>query len=94
MIEEKKTRKCLKCRKEKNEFEFCPTQSKFFPGHRSLICTNCLEQMVRADNLGEVDRLCRYLDIPFDLNKWTQLYSTHGEHTLTAYFNTLLDEHY
>lgn len=50
--------------------------------------------MVRADNLGEVDRLCRYLDIPFDLNKWTQLYSTHGEHTLTAYFNTLLDEHY
>jgi len=50
--------------------------------------------MVPQDNLGEVDRLCRYLDVPFDLNKWTQLYKVHGEHTLTAYFNMLLDDHY
>ena len=50
--------------------------------------------MVQQDNLGEVDRLCRYLDVPFDLNKWTQLYAVHGEHTLTAYFNLLLDDHY
>lgn len=44
--------------------------------------------------MGEVDRLCRWLDVPFDLNKWTQLYSIHKDHTLTAYFNTLLDNHY
>lgn len=44
--------------------------------------------------MGEVDRLCRWLDVPFDLNKWTQLYSIHKDHTLTAYFNTLLDDHY
>lgn len=50
--------------------------------------------MVPQDNLGEVDRLCRWLDVPFDLNKWTQLYAIHKDHTLTAYFNTLLDEHY
>ena len=50
--------------------------------------------MVPQDNLGEVDRLCRYLDIPFDINKWTQLYAIHGDHTFTAYFNTLLDDHY
>jgi len=50
--------------------------------------------MVPQDNLGEVDRLCRYLDVPFDLNKWTQLYKVNGEHTLTAYFNLLLDDHY
>lgn len=50
--------------------------------------------MIHQDNLGEVDRLCRYLDVPFDLNKWTQLYSIHKDHTLTAYFNTLLDSHY
>jgi hypothetical protein len=49
---------------------------------------------VPQDNLGEVDRLCRYLDVPFDLNKWTQLYKIHKDHTLTAYFNTLLDDHY
>lgn len=89
-----KTRKCWKCKQDKPEHEFQYTPSKFFPGHRSWICTSCLETMVSQDNLGEVDRLCRFLDIPFDLNKWTQLYTIHKEHTLTAYFNTLLDEHY
>ena len=89
-----KTRRCLKCRQEKPEFNFQYTPSKFFPSHRSLICTSCLETMIDQSNLGEVDRLCRYLDVPFDLNKWTSLYAIHKDHTLTAYFNTLLDDHY
>ena len=50
--------------------------------------------MTPQDNLGEVDRLMRWLDLPFDLNKWTQLYEQHGQHTLTAYFNLLYDAHY
>ena len=94
MINETKNRRCIRCKQEKPEFNFARTPSQFFPGHRSMICTSCLETMVKQDNLGEVDRLCRYLDIPFDLNKWTQLYATHKDHTLSAYFNLLLDEHY
>lgn len=50
--------------------------------------------MIDQSNLGEVDRLCRYLDVPFDLDRWTSLYATHKDRTLTAYFNTLLDDHY
>ena len=50
--------------------------------------------MVKQDNLGEVDRLMRWLDLPFDLNKWTQLYEQYQDHTLTAYFNLLYDSHY
>lgn len=94
MIEEQKKRRCIKCKQEKVETAFAYTPSNFFPGHRSIICTQCLEKMVPQDNLGEIDRLCRYLDVPFDLNKWTSLYKVHGEHTLTAYFNLLLDDHY
>lgn len=94
MTEEVKTRRCMKCRQEKPIFNFQYTPSNFFPSHRSMICTSCLETMVDQSNLGEVDRLCRYLDVPFDLNMWTQLYKTHSDHTLTAYFNTLLDDHY
>ena len=94
MTEEIKTRRCLKCKQEKPIYEFQYTPSNFFPGHRSQLCTSCLELMVKQDNLGEVDRLCRWLDVPFDLNKWTQLYEIHKDHTLTAYFNTLLDDHY
>ena len=94
MTNEPKKRRCMKCKQDKPEFEFQHTSSIFFPGHRSLICTSCLETMIDQSNLGEVDRLCRYLDVPFDLNKWTQLYATHKDHTLTAYFNILLDDHY
>ena len=89
--EEKITRKCLRRKQVKPISDFARTPSKFFPNHHSLICTNCFEIMVPQDNLGEVDRLCRYLDVPFDLNKWTELYAIHKEHTLSAYFNLLLD---
>ena len=94
MTEEVKMRKCIKCRQEKPIHQFQYTPSKFFPSHRSLICTSCLETIVDQSNFGEVDRLCRYLDVPFNLNMWTQLYKVHQDHTLTAYFNTLLDDHY
>lgn len=94
MTSEVKKRQCLKCRQQKPETDFASTPSQFFPGHRSYICTSCLEKMVPQDNLGEIDRLMRYLDLPFDLDKWTSLYSIHKDHTLTAYFNTLLDDHY
>lgn len=94
MTSEIKKRKCLKCKQEKPEHAFQPTKSPFFPGHRSLICTSCLETLIHQDNLNEVDALCRYLDLPLDLNKWTQLYDIHKDHTLSAYFNTLLDDRY
>lgn len=87
-------RRCMKCKQEKALHEFQYTPSKFFPQHRSLICTSCLELMVPQDSLGEIDRLCQHLDLPFDIDKWTSLYKIHKEHTLSAYFNTLLDEHY
>ena len=96
MTTETKIRKrtCLKCKQEKEEWNYKYTQSPFFPGHRSMICTACYEKMVRAEDFNEIDRLCRYLDVPFDLNEWTHLYEIHKEHTLTAYFELLRDEKY
>ena len=91
---EKKTRRCPKCKREQPLEFFQATPSKYFPGGHSYICTPCLEAMTPQDNLGEVDRLMRWLDLPFDLNKWTQLYEQHQNHTLTAYFNLLCDDHY
>ena len=91
---EKKTKRCLKCKREQPLEFFQSTPSKFFPGGRCYICTPCLETIIKQDNLGEVDRLMRWLDLPFDLNKWTQLYEQHKDHTLTAYFNLLYDDHY
>ena len=80
MTSEVKTKKCAKCKLEKPIYEFQQTSSSFFPGKRSYYCTQCLETMIKQDNLGEVDRLMRWLDLPFDLNKWTQLYDIHKDH--------------
>lgn len=91
---EKETRKCLKCRQDKPLSSFKETKSPFFPAHRSLICTQCYKKMVRPDDLDAVDALCRYLDLPFDPDVWTRLYKTNGEHTLSAYFETLRDDRY
>ena len=91
---EQKTRRCLKCKQDRPQEQFQSTPSKFFPSGKCYICTPCLEIMTKQDNLGEVDRLMRWLDLPFDLDKWTQLYAQHQDHTLTAYFNLLYDDHY
>jgi len=32
--------------------------------------------------------------LPFDLNKWTQMYEIYGDKTLSAYFSTLIDAPY
>ena len=93
-IGERKTQRCVKCKQERPIEQFQSTPSKYFPHGRCYLCTPCLEAMTKQDNLGEVDRLMRWLDLPFDLNKWTQLYAQHQDHTLTAYFNLLYDDHY
>lgn len=94
MTDAQKTRRCFKCKRELPEHLFQYTPSNLFPGHRSYICTSCLENHIDQTNLNDVDRICRWLDVPFDINKWTQLYEQHKDHTLSAYFNTLLDDHY
>ena len=94
MTYDTKTRRCLKCKQEKpiNNFQYTP--SKFFPAHRSLFCTSCLETVIDQTNLDDVDKLCQYMDLPFNIDKWTSLYPLHGDHTLTAYFNLLADQSY
>ena len=94
MTEEKKTKRCYRCKVDKPLEAYQYTPSRFFPGHRSYICTSCLEATTPQDNLGEVDRVMRWLDLPLDLNKWTQLYAQYKDHTFTAYFNLLYDDHY
>lgn len=94
MINEVKMRKCMKCKQEKPIHEFQYTPSRFFPAHRSLYCTSCLEIAIHQDDLDEVNKVCQWLDVPFDADKWTSLYEVHGEHTLSVYFNRLADEAY
>lgn len=87
-------RTCIKCKEVKPLHLFKKTPSTFMPGGRSIICTQCLGQMIEQDNLDSVDALCRWLDLPFDPNEWTKLYAIHGDNTLPEYFDLLSDEKY
>lgn len=81
--------KCPYCKQERQPEEFVPTKSPFHPKGRSLICIGCLERMVKADDLEEVDRMCRWLDIPFLVDQWTRIYKNGKERTLRLYIKLL-----
>lgn len=89
-----KKRTCLKCRQEKLREHFAATPSPFFPGHLSLICNECLCAGIDPKNWNEVDRMLRWLDLPFEIDKWTKLHKVHGKDTLIAYLNLLKDKQY
>jgi hypothetical protein len=89
-----KKRICLKCRQEKLREHFAETPSPFFPGHLSLICNECLCAGVDAKDWNAVDRMLRWLDLPFEIDKWTKLHKVHGKDTLIAYLNLMKDKQY
>ena len=91
---DQKKRICLKCKQEKLYEHFAQTTSPFFPGKRSIICNECLCNMVDAADWNAVDRMLRWLDLPFEIDKWTSLYKIHGRDTLPAYLNILMDGAY
>lgn len=90
-----KHRKCAKCNKDLGESEYLQSRSKFMPGGRSIICTNCLQRLVDASQLDEVDKLMQWLDWPFLIDQWSRLYKQVKQNTL-SYYAKLIDgnEHY
>lgn len=85
-------RTCLKCKEMKPIHLFPKSPSRFMPGGRSIICTQCLNSMVEQDNLDSVNSFCQWLDIPFDPNEWTKLYETNRNATLPTYLELLAEE--
>lgn len=82
-------RKCPYCKQERIPEEYVQTKSPFHPQGRSLICIPCLERLVKADDLMAVDRMCRWLDIPFLVDQWTRIYKNGKERTLRIYVKLL-----
>ena len=80
---------CLKCNTEKPLVDFISTSSPFHPKGRSIICVGCLERMVDPMDLKKVDRMCRWLDIPFLVDQWTRIYKNAKERTLRLYCKLL-----
>lgn len=70
-----KSRICPKCGLSFTEEEFLPMggNSEYSVKGRSPICVNCIIDSLDIDDLHTVDRLCQFLDIPFDADLWINM---------------------
>lgn len=87
---------CAKCGQMKPSQHFLPTKSFLFPSGRINICTECLSRRLDADDSWEVmDKICQYLDIPFDLKRYEELKETNTSITLLqAYVMQFMNDEY
>ena len=71
------------CRRPINEFVPMANSSIYGIKGMSHICVNCLADKVKPGDLRTVDKMCQYLDLPFDANKWITMSQTYDNlHTL------------
>jgi hypothetical protein len=70
-----KSRICPKCGKSYIEEEFLPMggNSRFSVKGRSPICVNCMIETIDIEDLNTIDRICQFLDVPFDANTWVDI---------------------
>lgn len=82
---------CPKCKREQDATEYVEVRSKYHCGGRTNICISCLERLTDPTDLDDVDRLMRWLDMPFLISQWTSLYERYKDDTLRAYLKIVRD---
>ena len=70
-------RKCEQCGQYKSSLHYLPTKSFLFPSGYINICTECLGKRLEVEDSWDVmDKICQYLDIPFDIKRYEELKET------------------
>lgn len=84
-------KKCEQCGREKDSFSFLRTKSFLFPSGYVNVCVDCLaEKLESADYSWEMmDRICQYLDIPFEPTKYEELRATNTAAGLLKAYNMI-----
>lgn len=82
---------CAQCGQRK-PLEFFPQvgrSSKYGRSGMSYICVHCIGDKVRPGDLGSVEKMCQFLDLAFDANRWIELSHLHNDkHQLITAFCT------
>lgn len=68
-------RVCPECGKNQKLELYLPTSnsSKYGLNGTSYICVECLAQKIDRNDLGSIDKMCQFLDLPFDANRWIEM---------------------
>ena len=72
---EGKYRTCPICHKSQELDYFLPTSnsSKYSINGKSVICIECIAKNIDRKDLQTIDKMCQFLDLPFDPNRWIEM---------------------
>lgn len=87
---------CQYCGQTKPGSSFLKSKSEFFPLGTVDICTECIEDFIERNNanFNFLDKLCRWLDIPFIPDRWVKYYEVSGAVAISTYVETIYQESY
>lgn len=78
---------CRKCGKYYKQDMYLPSTSWFFPDGYIDICNDCLDKYLGdCMDVEKADKLCQYMDMPFDLNTWMTIVNANGYGSFKIYF--------
>lgn len=68
-------RLCPECGKKQSLELFLPTSnsSNYSNEGTSYICIECIAKKIDRKKLETIDKMCQFLDLPFDANKWIEM---------------------
>ena len=66
---------CAECGKKQPWDFFLPTANTSLYSYNgtSYICIECIANKIDRKNLDTIDKMCQFLDLPFDANKWIEM---------------------
>lgn len=68
-------RTCPECGKQQTRDMFLPVSNSSLYGidGTSYTCIECIASKINRHDLGSIDKMCQFLDLPFDANKWLEM---------------------
>ena len=68
-------RLCPSCGNKRVGEHFLPTGNTSLYGNNntSYICIECIASKINRKDLGTINKMCQFLDLPFDPNKWIEM---------------------
>ena len=68
-------RTCPECGKQQTRDMFLPVSNSSLYGidGTSYTCIECIASKINRHDLGSIDKMCQFFDLPFDANKWLEM---------------------
>ena len=85
------SKKCVHCGQMKDSFSFLRTKSFMYPSGYVDVCIDCLGKILEDSDFdwNTMDKICQYLDIPFEIDRFEELRHTNSAPDLLKAYNLI-----